>query len=119
MNDDSERKRGSAWLRRILVLLGVIVLVLALEGLLSFMYMVSVTGREARPVPTDHHFTDYHGQYGWVAESGVSKRDGYGPWRTLHTDRTARQCWFAKYPERRIQTHCLPWRHCDIWRRSG
>lgn len=85
MNDDSERKRGSRWLRRILVLIGVIVLVLAMEGLLSFMHMVTVTGREARPVPTDHLYTDYHGQYGWVAESGVSKRDAYGPWRTLHT----------------------------------
>lgn len=86
MKNDPKKTRISRWLRAVLILIGAIAVVLVLEGGLSLMHMVSITSREATPVPADHQYTDFHSRYGWVATPGVSERDGYGLWRTLHTD---------------------------------
>lgn len=87
MNDGTKETRGRRWLRLVLALLGVMALVLVLEGGLSFKHMTSVTSRDSKPVPVDHRHTDFHRRFGWVASPGISTRDGYGAWRTLHTNR--------------------------------
>lgn len=86
MNDESRPRRGRRLLRTILVVLGVIGLLLALEGGLSLGSTFLDVYRHAQPLPEGHRYTAHDSILGWTAEAGLEEADAYGEWRPLTTD---------------------------------
>lgn len=86
MTDEVKPRRRGALLKTALAALGVIGLLLALEGALSLGSMINAVYRNAQPLPAGHLFTRHDSVLGWTAEPRLRESDAYGDWRPLTTN---------------------------------
>lgn len=86
MTEQDRPRRHRRWLWPLIGLVLAAVAIVLLEGVLSLKHMIGFTSRNAAEVPAEFWHTRHHADLGWVLKGGVSERDRYGPWRTLHTN---------------------------------